>query len=239
MSAIGRVVAMVNCWKSSRKFRIATFAAVIILLVLLFSSEKLSSLIHVELDVVEAMAEENTVLVMLIMLAIMLVQNVFTVVPSLLIISVNISLFGEIQGFAWSWISSIIGSSIVFFAARFWFQQLLVRRVPDKWLEKINGHGGWFVFIARIIPFMPTNVINIAAGISHLRYSHFLISTALGNFVFYLVVSLVSYGLISSQSEQVIYIVLFVAAVAIALALYRRKRAKSHQEDENHIEHML
>src|SRR5690554_846099 len=132
----------------------------------------------------------------------MLIQNTFPVLPLLLLISVNVSLFGITVGYAWSWLISIIGAGFAFMITRYWFQSLFHKYVNDKYKRKIEDHGFWFVFVGRLLPFMPSSLINIAAGGSSVRIGNFLFATAIGNTIYYLVFYLISQGLLSVVWER-------------------------------------
>src|SRR3954462_15298054 len=55
----------------------------------------------------------------LFMLFIMVIQNSFTVIPLILVITINIALFGFLKGFLWSWFTSVIAGILIFLSVRY------------------------------------------------------------------------------------------------------------------------
>lgn len=200
-----------------------SLAILIILLVFLFKSGSFSALLQVDLNQIREMSNGNLFLILLIMLGIMIVQNLFTIIPLFLVISVNISLFGFVNGYLWSWISSVIGGTLAFLMARYWFQDLLVKLLKPKYKNwtKVENKGFLFVFIGRIFPFAPTSLINIAAGVSAVPLRPFVLGTITGNMIFFFAISLIVKGLWSAKLENNVLLILGAVIVILALILWR------------------
>lgn len=178
------------------------------------------------------MTSGNEFMIMLSMLVIMVIQNVFTLIPLILVISVNISLFGFWNGYLWSWATSVVGGVIVFLAARYWFSEFLMNKLHPRWLDHVERKGPWFVFLGRVIPFIPTSIVNIAAGASVVSLKHFAVGTIIGNLLFFFFMSLVSYGVTSALEQQTIYGAVVVAVIVAVYTGYRfiRKRRQPPEE---------
>lgn len=65
------------------------------------------------------LAHNNLTVVILIMLLLMFLQNLFTFIPLILVITINIALFGFWRGYLFSTFSSVIGSTSIFLSIRF------------------------------------------------------------------------------------------------------------------------
>lgn len=85
----------------------------------------------------------------------------------------------------YTWLGAAIGESIAYSAARFLGRPLLSKllnrkaRRAARWIEK---EGFWGVLILRLLPFVPTDVINFGSGFVAVRYRDYLAGTALGVF---------------------------------------------------------
>lgn len=169
---------------------------------------------------IRRLTAENLVLLLLVMLAVMIFQNVVTIIPLVAVVSVNVALFGLPGGFLWSWLSSLAGASVAFAAARYWFQEPVTRRLNADWLARIEKNGYLFVFLARLFPFAPSNLINFTAGVSVVPFRQYLASTALGNFLFQLLVAVLVEGLLSDGAGQWVSLAVF-AVLTVAVAGYR------------------
>ncbi|MFE8695877.1 TVP38/TMEM64 family protein [Cytobacillus sp. FJAT-53684] len=164
-----------------------------------------------EIDSITSFLGKNLFYTLAITFIIMIIQNSFTLIPLLLIISLNIALYGFFYGFIWSWITSVISSLIVFIGIRFGFQEWILKKVKPEMLNKGKEHGFLYVLQARVFPFIPTSLINITAGLSPMRLKDFIFATIIGNFVYFFVLSLIPAGLLSGKiNEYVLGILAFV-----------------------------
>lgn len=175
----------------------------------------------------DSILKQNIWFILAITLLLMVIQNTFTIIPLILVITVNYVLFGFLYGFLWSWITSLIGSAIIFVAARYFFQSWTKKKVDPTLLNKLEQKGFSFIFQARIIPFIPTSLINIIGGISSIKFKSFMIATSIGNFFYFFVMILIPAGLLNiSLNKYLIEGTLLL--VLIIVFIIRRKRKKVH-----------
>lgn len=200
---------------------------VIILIYILSQTEWFPSILSGDM---ESIVKENKSSMMIITLVIMIIQNTFTIIPLILIISINYSLFGFINGFLWSWFTSILGAAFMFYASRYLFQSWVINQVREEWLKKIEANGFIFVFQGRIIPFMPTSLINIVSGISTIQFKSFINGTIIGNFIYFFFLTLVPAGLMKTEWNVSILITIIVITIIIYL-YYRKKKKTSGNKD--------
>lgn len=187
-----------------------------------------------DIDTIRAHFADNSLKAYLIMLVIMVIQNSFTIIPLILVITINITLFGVIYGFLWSWLTSIVAAILVFISVRYLFKDRLLNRFRSENITSIEKQGFTYVFHARIFPFVPTSLINILAGVTAIRFRHFLYGTMLGNFLFFIVLSLIPAGVLSIElSEYEIGMILFLG-IMLFLGIRRifRNNRKSNQPIE-------
>lgn len=163
----------------------------------------------------------------LITLLLMIVQNLFTVVPLVVVITINVAIYGFIHGYIWSLATSVIGALICFFAVRFWFQDLLLKRINATMADKLERNAFFFVFIARIFPFVPTSLINIASGVSTMKAKHYFVSTLFGNLIYILVLSLVSQGLLLIDWEYYVYVGIAVLFIVVFIVYKKIKKKRT------------
>lgn len=210
-----------------KKIIIALSAIGLLGLFIYWNLDLLSYLYNGDIEKAEAYLSKNLLTTLLLTFLIMLIQHSFTIFPLLLIISINVVLYGLPLGFLWSWFASIIASGIVFYAVRYLFDDVVAKKMPKTILESINENGFIYVFQARIIPFIPTSLVNIAAGFSHVRFFPFITATAAGNFIFFLVLALVSEGIVAASTEQFSLIGIAVVALLIYFGImWKKKRWK-------------
>lgn len=214
--------------------KVIVFIGIAVLITyLVFQTEWFQMMTSGDLD---AIVDKNIWFILAITLLMMIIQNTFTVIPLILVISVNYVLFGFMIGFLWSWMTSIIGSAIIFFGTRYLFQGWVKRKVDLSLRSKIEKNGFKFVFQARIIPFIPTSLINILSGVSSIKFSSFIMATCLGNFLYFFLMMLIPSGLLNVQLNDYVLeasILLFILLIFFfTLKGRRKKRQKNDAHDQ-------
>lgn len=174
-------------------------------------------------DTILAIAQNNMILILLTMLVIMILQNLFTFIPLVLVITLNISLLGFWFGYLYSCLCSVIGSTLIFLSIRYMFPNLFSHSKLKMYEEKIKENGFRFVLFGRIFPFLPTNLINITSGLSSIKLSHFIAATTLGNMIYGFFLSSASISVIAmftkhpymTSSGLIIIILLYISFLLI------------------------
>ncbi|WP_373232872.1 TVP38/TMEM64 family protein [Cohnella sp.] len=174
------------------------------------------------------LANDNIPLLLLITLLLMLVQNIFSFFPLLLLITVNISFFGFLYGYLWSWLSSIAGAVVAFLIVRHGLQGFFIKKINQNMIKRIENNGFYYVFLMRIFPLLPTSIINTAVGLSTVKLKGFFYGTILGNMIYLFVLFLIPMGLMSEESD--IYLFATIVIVLIAGAVMWRKYIKKKEQ---------
>jgi uncharacterized membrane protein YdjX (TVP38/TMEM64 family) len=178
-----------------------------------------------EIDSVTSVFKDNITYALIVSLFIMIIQNSFTVIPLILVITLNFYSFGFFYGFLWSWLSSVIAAMIIFLAIRFWFQDFVHSKVKNHqdMLDKIEHKGMRYVIYGRVFPFFPTSILNIIAGVSNISLRPFTIGTAIGNFFYFFVLALIPYGVFSTNINPLALIVIILLITGIFYYFNRKK----------------
>ncbi|MBW9155882.1 TVP38/TMEM64 family protein [Clostridium tagluense] len=91
--------------------------------------------------------------------------------------------FGMMGGFIYTMIGAILGGTLSFFLA-----SILGHKVFNKFIKKdisnledaIKNRGFLLVFVLRLIPLFPFDIISYAAGFSGVKFKDFALATLLG-----------------------------------------------------------
>ncbi len=157
-------------------------------------------------------------------LLLMIVQNVITFIPLILILTINVFSYGFLYGLLWSWASSIVAASSVFLLVRYVFKQNLINKVSSTIKEKAERNGFMYVLLARIFPFFPTSIVNVVCGVTSIKFKDFLFATAVGNFLYFFVLSSVPFGIL--KADPTVLLIGLIVAI-IGFLLFRKYRKKS------------
>nr|WP_263328640.1 VTT domain-containing protein [Neobacillus sp. Marseille-Q6967] len=204
-----------------------------VVLAVAFNTEMFELLRNGDVDTLLIVLGEEPFYKFFITFIIMLIQNSFTIIPLILIITINYALFGFVNGLLWSWISSVIAAAVWFYGSRYFFYDWVQRKTNPALLSKIEQNGFLFVFQARIFPFVPTSLINIIAGISTIRFKPFILGTMMGNLIFFFVLTLIPAGIMSGNMDNYVLISLTIVLIGVVLFIRLRKKLKKLKESEN------
>ena len=107
----------------------------------------------------------------------------FAGVPQVVLIAAAVVAFGPWLGFAYSWIGTMVSASIGFWLGRLTGGRAL-KRVGGKSLQTfmamIARNGFLASLIVRLVPSAPFVVVNMAAGMTPMRFSAFAAGAAIG-----------------------------------------------------------
>ncbi|MEH7245771.1 VTT domain-containing protein [Neobacillus niacini] len=219
---------MINIWK-----KFISFIGIIIFIFLVIHNTEIFQLLRDgEFDSITESLKEDTFSKFFFTFMIMVIQNSFTIIPLIIIITINYTLFGFFNGLIWSWFTSIIAAGIWFYGSRYFFNDWVQKKTNPQLLEKMEKSGFLFVFQARIFPFIPTSLINILSGLSSIRFKHFIIGTMLGNLIFFFVLSLIPAGIMEGDKEQNILLGITLILVGFVF-FYRIKRRQKRRKQLN------
>jgi uncharacterized membrane protein YdjX (TVP38/TMEM64 family) len=107
----------------------------------------------------------------------------FLGVPQFVLIAAAVIAFGPFAGFAYSWIGTLV-SSLVGFALGRRFGARILRDVGGEGVKRFTdaiGRNGFLAsLLVRLVPTAPFIVVNMAAGVTGMRWLDFVGGTAIG-----------------------------------------------------------
>lgn len=114
-------------------------------------------------------------------------ESIIPMLPLAVFIAINIIAFGSVFGFLISWIATVIGCTISFFICRK-LRKLIRKKVKKdnkflKFINKIDKIKFSSLVLILAMPFTPAFSINIAAGISTMKYKKYLIALLISKIV--------------------------------------------------------
>jgi uncharacterized membrane protein YdjX (TVP38/TMEM64 family) len=219
---------------SQRYWKVLSFLTVAALLIWVIQTDWFSIFKSGDIENIRLFLKEELYTTLFITLLLMSIQNLFTVIPIVGIIVINIALFGFIYGYVWSLATSIAGGLMAFIVYRYWFQSLLIKKVKKSYIDRLEQNGFFFVFLMRVIPFIPSSVINLASGVSSIKLVHFLAATLLGNALYLLLLSFIANGLLAAAIEGYLLIALLLAFIPSLYLSRNLKRKTSLQEKQKY-----
>ncbi len=91
------------------------------------------------------------------------------------------------------------------------------RKFEKNWVQAIEKNGFWVVLTSRLVPVMPSSLINVAAGSSRITVKTFLFATFIGNGLYLMALFLLMEGFIAGGTEWflLIGVVLLFCTIAV------------------------
>ena len=97
-------------------------------------------------------------------------------------------LFGLWWGSLYTFLGAILNCMLMFFLARYagreQVEAMIQKKLPPIWQQRLQGlegrSGFALLIVLRLIPAVPYNLINYAFGLTNMRWSVYLVASALG-----------------------------------------------------------
>ncbi len=108
----------------------------------------------------------------------------FLGVPQVVLVAAAVVAFGPWTGFAYSWVGNLVASVIGFYMGRKVGAKILksyAGKGVNDFVDMIGRNGFWASLVVRLVPSAPFVVVNMAAGVTPMRVSQFILGTALGS----------------------------------------------------------
>lgn len=134
----------------------------------------MEELVGIIVEWIKAFVSNNNIVLSLFLGSfIVILESILPFLPLAVFIAINVIAFGPIYGFILSYISTIIGCTLSFYGVRKLKKYNKYEQVK-KLIEKFETLPFTSLVILTAIPFTPAFSINIAAGLSNMKYKRYL-----------------------------------------------------------------
>lgn len=211
-------------------------AAIPILLLVLFFSQIQSFLREFiaafsSLETTEEYIAGYGLLAPLISALLMIFQSIIAPLPAFLITIANGALFGFWGGMLLSWSSAMLGAALCFYIARFFgakhVAKIVTRPVVSRTDEFIQEYGNFAILIARLLPYVPFDVVSYVAGLTRMQFLGFWVATGIGQLPATAVYTYLG-NKISANTKLLLYG--FGLAISVSIVIWLVKNRKSKEE---------
>ncbi|UOF92536.1 TVP38/TMEM64 family protein [Fodinisporobacter ferrooxydans] len=153
----------------------------------------------------------------------------FPVVPFVVVAGIIGATFGTWEGTAISVSGAMIGTLIMFWLARFGFSSWALATIEHypkakEYEAYFERYGFLSVFVARLIPIIPTPVVNILSGLSKISWITFFFASLLGKLPVNLVYNFAGSQLQSNKWLSILIYVIYALIIGVAAAVYKWKK---------------
>lgn len=110
--------------------------------------------------------------------------NTISIMPPIAALSLTAGLaFGEVWGAVYLMLGALIGTSATFLIARYFGRSLIDKILKRKFKDlddKIARNGFMTILFFRVVPLVPYEVLNYAAGLSRIKFKDYFLATLFG-----------------------------------------------------------
>ncbi|MFJ7932858.1 TVP38/TMEM64 family protein [Sporosarcina sp. NPDC096371] len=187
-----------------------------------------------DVDKIAELAQHYKALGPLIGLLLPFIESFLPFLPLFVFVFANATAYDLWFGFILSWAGTVAGSYAVFLIIRkygrnrvlgFLTKRVRVQRLI-KWVDR-NGFGPLFLLIC--LPFTPSALVNLVAGLSNMKKTYYLVTLMAGKLVMVFTISFIGYdlkALLTQPIRTVIVVGIIVLLWLVGKALEKRLNAK-------------
>ncbi|WP_096188956.1 TVP38/TMEM64 family protein [Evansella halocellulosilytica] len=217
------------------------FILLIVILFIFIDSEWIQQLRSENIDYfTNELFDEMGYGMLFVTIPLMAVQGVLTFFPVIVLIIIHFFVFGIVEGFLFSMVGTSLGALFCFWLSRSLSERYVNRmwKKKTKTLQKlmyaISQYGVFIIVFLRSLPFMPSNLISIAAAFSPINSRQYILSTIFGNLSMVWLLSILAlplwYGGESSSTYVIAYLVYAALLVGILAIQFFRKDVQKVRE---------
>ncbi len=160
--------------------------------------------------------------------------------PAIIFSTANVMLFGIVPGIILSCAAETVGVTVAFLLMRFYFRDAAEKVIAKSpFLSKIDrysGSKGFFVMlIARMIPYVPSALLNAIGALSSIRLRDYMIASFVGKFPSTGIEAIIGHDLIVQQEDHTRLVVVILCAVGLIAGAWRyEKRVMQAEAQKSH-----
>ena len=153
--------------------------------------------------------------------------------PAIIFSTANTLIFGIFWGIVLSVVAETVGVTVSFLLLRFFFRdtakQLIRKSRLLRSIDKYSSRKGFAVMlIARMVPYMPSGVLNAVGALSSLSLRDYFLASFVGKFPSTGIEAIIGHDTITHQEDftRIIVVVIFAIALIIGALWYERRHVR-------------
>ncbi len=159
----------------------------------------------------------------------MIFQSIIAPLPAFLITIANGALFGFWWGMLLSWSSAMLGAALCFYIARIFgskhVAKIVTQPIVNKTDQFIQKYGDYAILIARLLPYVPFDVVSYVAGLTRMRFIGFWVATGIGQLPATAVYTYLG-NKISANTQLLLYGFSITISASIVIWLVKNRKTK-------------
>ncbi len=153
--------------------------------------------------------------------------------PAIIFSTANTLIFGIFWGIVLSVAAETVGVTVSFLLLRFFFRDTAKKLIKKSRLlrsiDKYSSKKGFAVMlIARMVPYMPSGVLNAVGALSSLSLRDYFLASFIGKFPSTGIEAIIGHDTITQQEDftRIIVVIIFAIALIIGALWYERRHVR-------------
>jgi len=158
--------------------------------------------------------------------------------PAIIFSTANTIIFGIVPGIILSCVAETVGVAISFVLLRFFFRESAEKIISKSKMltdiDKYSGEKGFiFMLIARMVPYIPSVLLNAIGALSSLSFRNYCIASFIGKFPSTGIEAIIGHDAILREEDptRIIITVIFAIILIAGAFLYQRRENKKNQKN--------
>lgn len=170
-------------------------------------------------------------------------QSMISIIPSQMTTIAAGYVFGPVVGLLYSLIGSFIGSALIFLISRKYGLKLAIKFFPHRDLVHFqaffNQKKSNALFLARVAPIFPNDLISFAAGLTKINFWKFNLVSTIGFFVQMVILSFFGSGLAEGKINLPLIVISVIVGLLFLVVIFKNKIRKMVIKDLKEVEKEL
>ena len=193
----------------------------------------MKEMIEVIIEYFKSLIQNNSPLLSFsVAILVIVIESIIPILPLAVFIAINMLVFGNILGFLISYVATIIGCIVSFTIFRKGLSKWLYKKIKSKdnlkdLMNQISNIKFTTLVVITALPFTPAFSVNIASGLSKIRYRKFIAAMAVSKVSIVYFWGFVGTTFIESITDIKVLIELgLILVAAYILSIYVNKKFK-------------
>ena len=153
--------------------------------------------------------------------------------PAMIFSSANALIFGIVPGILLAWIAETVGVALSFVLLRFLFrdaaEDVISKHKSLQKIDELSGSQGFKVMlIARIIPYLPSGLLNALGAVSKMSFRDFTIAALIGKLPSTAIEAMIGHDAVTASENpyRLVFSLVLAIVMVVGFIIYERRQKK-------------
>ena len=153
--------------------------------------------------------------------------------PAMIFSSANALIFGIVPGILLAWIAETVGVALSFVLLRFLFrdaaEDVISKHKSLQKIDELSGSQGFKVMlIARIIPYLPSGLLNALGAVSKMSFRDFTIAALIGKLPSTAIEAMIGHDAVTASENpyRLVFSLVLAIVMVVGFVIYEKRQKK-------------